>query len=65
MKDKTHTHTHTRPDAIWTISGELSDLLILKLLIAVINHKMLNHRGDGRRRKWEGWETGEELKQEI
>lgn len=43
----THKHAHGRPDATWAVSGELEDTLILKLLMAVINHMILNHFTDG------------------
>lgn len=43
---RARTHKHARPDATWAVSGELLDALILKLLMAVINHMMLNHFGD-------------------
>lgn len=41
------THTYcTRPDATWPVPGDLQDTLILKLLMAIINHILLNHFRD-------------------
>ena len=54
----THTHTHRWPDAV---SGELHNTLILRPLMALINHMILNHfRGT-----WEGVVREKEIKCEI
>lgn len=52
MQSCAHTQTHTDtpphgwPDATWAVSGELWDTLILRLVMAIINHMILNHFRD-------------------
>lgn len=42
-----HANTHMAgTDATLAVSGELRDTLILKLLMAIINHMILNHFRD-------------------
>lgn len=46
---ETYTHiycTHGGPDATWAVPGELQDTVILKLLMTIINHMLLNHFRD-------------------